>query len=51
MRVRAYCAHIEASTTQVPPFTLFAPKAFLNWEATNSNNVKGGTMLAEAGSA
>jgi hypothetical protein len=42
-----------ASTTLVPLFTLFALKALLlkallDWEATNSNNVKGGTFLAEA---
>jgi ribosomal protein L11 methyltransferase len=37
--------------TPVPLFTLFALKALLNLEATNSNNVKGGTMLAEARSA
>jgi hypothetical protein len=35
--------------TQVPLFALFARKAFLNWEAKNSNNAKGGTLLAEAG--
>jgi hypothetical protein len=27
---------------------LFALKALLDWEAMNSNNVKGGTILAEA---
>jgi hypothetical protein len=34
--------------TPVPLFTLFALKALLNLEATNSNNVKGGTILADA---
>jgi hypothetical protein len=37
--------------TPVPLFTLFALKALLSCEATNSNNVKGGTFLAEAGGA
>ena len=36
------------STTQVPLFTLFALKASRDFEAPNSNNVKGGTMHAEA---
>jgi hypothetical protein len=39
---------VAASTTQVPLFALFALKASFNWEATNSNNAKGGTILAEA---
>jgi hypothetical protein len=39
------------STTQVPLFTLFALNASLDFEAPTSNNVKGGTMHAEAGSA
>jgi hypothetical protein len=39
---------LAASTTPVPPFTLFALKALHKWQATNSNNVKGGTTLAEA---
>ena len=34
--------------TPVPLFTLFALKAFSIREATNSNNVKGGTLLAKA---
>ena len=40
---------MAASTTPVPLFTLFALKALLDLEAMISNNVKGGTMLAEAG--
>jgi hypothetical protein len=35
----------------MPLFTLLALGALLDWEATNSNNVKGGTLHAEAGSA
>jgi hypothetical protein len=42
---------VTASTTPVPPFTLFALEALPNLKATNSINVKGGTMLAEAGGA
>ena len=42
---------MAASTTPVPLFTLFALKALLDLEAMISNNVKGGTMLAEAGRA
>ena len=37
-----------AETTPVPLLTLFAPKAWLGSEALNSNNVRGGTCLAEA---
>jgi hypothetical protein len=36
-----------ASATQVPLFTLFAPKTLLNWEATNSNNT--GISFAQVG--
>jgi hypothetical protein len=42
---------IAAETTPVPPLTLFALKALLDFEAQNSNNVGGGTCLAEAGGA
>ena len=38
-------------TTPVPLLTLFALEALLNLEAPNSNNVRGGTYLAEAGGA
>jgi hypothetical protein len=31
--------------------TLFAPMPLVEWGATNSNNVKGGTFLVEAGGA
>jgi len=54
LRSRLNCwneTRVAASTTQVPLFTLFAPTASLDLEATSSNNVKGGTMLAEARSA
>jgi hypothetical protein len=44
----AHSASVAASMTQVPLFALFARKAFLSWEGTNSNNAKGGTLLAEA---
>ena len=40
-----------AETTPVPLLTLFALKASLDLEALNSNNVRGGTCLAEAGGA
>ena len=49
--IPAHQGRLAASTTPVPLFTLFALKASLNLEATNSNNVKGGTYLAEAGRA
>jgi len=32
----------------VPLFALFAPTALFNWEATNSNNAKGGTGVVDA---
>jgi len=35
----------------VPLLTLFALKALLDLQALNSNNVRGGTYLAEAGGA
>ena len=35
----------------MPPLTLFALKGMLDLEALNSNNVRGGTCLADAGSA
>ena len=38
-------------TISVPLLTLFALKALLDLEALNSNNVRGGTCLAEAGGA
>ena len=38
-----------AETTPVPLLTLSAPKALLNLEPLNSDNVRGGTRLAEAG--
>jgi len=38
-----------AETTPVPLLTLFALKALLDLEALSSNNVRGGTCLAEAG--
>jgi len=34
----------------VPLFALFACNALLIWDATNSNNAKGGTGVADAGS-
>ena len=37
--------------TPVPLLTLFALKALLDLGALNSNNVRGGTCLAEAGGA
>ena len=40
-----------AETTPVPLLTLFVLKALLDLEALNSNNVRGGTCLAEAGDA
>ena len=40
-----------AETTPVPLLTLFALEALLDLEALNSNNVRGGTCLAEAGGA
>ena len=40
-----------AETTPVPLLTLFALKALLDLEALNSNNVRGGTCLAEVGGA
>ena len=40
-----------AETTPVPLLTLFALEALLNLEAPNSNNVRGGTYLDEAGGA
>jgi hypothetical protein len=46
-----YEARVSASTTPVPLFTLFALKTVLYLKAMNSNNVKGGTMLAKARSA
>jgi len=42
---------VAASATPVPLFTLFALRTLLDWEATISNNVKGGTMHADAGGA
>ena len=42
----AHKRRLDASTTQVPLFALFAREGFLNWGATNSNNAKGGTPLA-----
>jgi len=42
----AHSERVGASTTQVPFFALFAREGLLNWEATNSNNAKGGTLLA-----
>ena len=41
-------ARVDASTTQVPLFALFAPEALRYFGAANSNNAKGGTMHAEA---
>ena len=38
-----------AETTPVPLLTLFALKALLDLDELNSNNVRGGTCLAEAG--
>jgi len=32
----------------VPLFALFALTALVNWEATNSNNAKGGTGVVDA---
>ena len=40
--------HGGASTAPVPLFTLFALKVSLDFKATNPNNVKGGTCLADA---
>ena len=40
-----------AETTPVPLLTLFALKALLDFQALNSNNVRGGTCLSEAGGA
>jgi len=37
-----------AETTPVPLLTFFAPNAWLDSEALNSNNVRSGTCLAEA---
>ena len=37
--------------TPVPLFTLFALEALLDLKATISNNVKGGTILGDAGGA
>jgi hypothetical protein len=44
----AHQGRYAASATQVPLFTLFALKALLDLETKISNNVKGGTMRAEA---
>ena len=38
-----------AETTPVPLLTLFSLMALLDLQALNSNNVRGGTCLAEAG--
>jgi len=43
----AHEERLAASTTPVPLLTLFALKALLDLEAPNSNNVRGGTYLAE----
>ena len=40
-----------AETTPVPLLTLFALKALFDLEALNSNNVRGGTCLAQVGGA
>jgi len=37
-----------AETTPVPLLTLFSLMALLDLQALNSNNVRGGTCLAEA---
>jgi hypothetical protein len=42
---------LASSATQVPLFTLFAQTAQPVLKATNSNNVEGGTLPAEAGRA
>ena len=42
----AYSERVGASMTQVPLFTLSALEALPNSEATNSDNVTGGTTLA-----
>jgi len=39
----------EASTTQEPPFALFALKALLEWGTTNPNNAKSGTYTPPIG--
>ncbi len=41
---------VEASTTPVPPFALFARRALTDCCDLESNNAKGGTLHAEAGS-
>jgi hypothetical protein len=48
---RGYEERFAAETTPVPLLTLFALKALLDLEALNSNNVRGGTGVAEAGGA
>jgi hypothetical protein len=37
-----------AAASVVPLFALFALAALFNWEATNSNNAKGGTGVVDA---
>ncbi len=47
-RIEHHLTRVAASSTPVPLFTLFALKAFLVLVAPISNNVKGGTLHAEA---
>ena len=51
LHLRRYEERSKAETTPVPLLTLFALNALLDSEALNSNNVRGGTCLAESGGA